>query len=364
MESTIHPVYQKDLGQRFGLRPSTITEMLNALEQKALISRVSDEWDGRYKKLFYRESTGGKDRIRAEVEETEGCLLRGISLEEQKEFMRIAGKMLQNLERDSRADKKGISDYEYKDHELMARMKISKAVAAMAIQSVISRPGYSCFIIWQILFSWARQEIHFRWRQSALTNPIFILFLWLLRICLVWGGSAVASIALGGQDQADETGVGVYYLCFSGGRCFVRGCIACFMQPILTLFGVNEGDLCVCKGICVLYFVWSAIYHLVGSSKLCGPCGRCQQGSYDRKLMIGTVANIVLDPVLISGFHLGAAGAAVATTLGNILASIYYLWYFIKKSSNFSISLKYFTCRDGIFSGICSCGLPTAIFLH
>ena len=33
------------------------------------------------------------------------------------------------------------------------------------------------------------------------------------------------------------------------------------------------------------------------------------------------------------------AGAAVATTLGNILASIYYLWYFIKKSSNFSISL-------------------------
>ena len=62
--------------------------------------------------------------------------------------------------------------------------------------------------------------------------------------------------------------------------------------------------------------------------------------------MIGTVANILLDPVLISGFHLGAAGAAVATTLGNILASIYYLWYFIKKSSNFSISLKYFTCRN------------------
>lgn len=52
VESTIHPVYQKDLEREFGLRPSTITEMLNALEQKELILRVSDEWDGRYKKLF------------------------------------------------------------------------------------------------------------------------------------------------------------------------------------------------------------------------------------------------------------------------------------------------------------------------
>ena len=52
VESTIHPVYQKDLEREFGLRPSTITEMLNALEQKALISRVSDEWDGRYKKIL------------------------------------------------------------------------------------------------------------------------------------------------------------------------------------------------------------------------------------------------------------------------------------------------------------------------
>ena len=48
--------------------------------------------------------------------------------------------------------------------------------------------------------------------------------------------------------------------------------------------------------------------------------------------MIGTVANIVLEPVFISGLGMGAAGAAIATTIGNILASIYYLWYFMKKS--------------------------------
>ena len=139
------------------------------------------------------------------------------------------------------------------------------------------------------------------------------------------------------------------------------GALLVFMQPILTLFGANEETYAFAKGYVFYisygapFIIWSAAASFVVRAE--GASRESMIGS-----MIGTVANIVLDPVLISGFHLGAAGAAVATTLGNILASIYYLWYFIKKSSNFSISLKYFTCRDGIFSGICSCGLPTAIF--
>ncbi len=78
--------------------------------------------------------------------------------------------------------------------------------------------------------------------------------------------------------------------------------------------------------------------------------------------MIGTVANIVLDPVFISGLGMGAAGAAIATTIGNILASIYYLWYFMKKSKSFSVSPKYFKCGEQVLSRVCSIGFPTAIF--
>lgn len=99
VESALRPVYQKDLEREFGLRPSTITEMLNALEKKELIKRISDEWDGRYKKIVFTEKALTlKDRIRQEVEGTEALLLRGISEKEQKEFMKIAEKMLQNLE--------------------------------------------------------------------------------------------------------------------------------------------------------------------------------------------------------------------------------------------------------------------------
>lgn len=99
VESEAHSVYQKDLEREFALRPSTVTEMLNALEQKKLIQRVSDEWDGRYKKIVFTEKARSmKDRIRQEVEETEHLLLQGITEQEKQEFLRIAGKMLQNLE--------------------------------------------------------------------------------------------------------------------------------------------------------------------------------------------------------------------------------------------------------------------------
>ncbi len=99
VESVHHSVYQKDLEKEFGLRPSTMTEMLNALEKKELVARITDEQDGRYKKIVFTEKALlMKDRIRKEVEGTETLLLQGISVEEQKEFMRIAGKMLQNLE--------------------------------------------------------------------------------------------------------------------------------------------------------------------------------------------------------------------------------------------------------------------------
>ena len=99
VESEAHSVYQKDLEREFGLRPSTVTEMLNALEQKKLIQRVSDDWDGRYKKIVFTEKARSmKDRIRQEVEETEHLLLQGITEQEKQEFLRIAGKMLQNLE--------------------------------------------------------------------------------------------------------------------------------------------------------------------------------------------------------------------------------------------------------------------------
>ena len=78
--------------------------------------------------------------------------------------------------------------------------------------------------------------------------------------------------------------------------------------------------------------------------------------------MIGTVANIILDPIFIFVLNQGTAGAAIATTIGNILASGYYLWYFLRKSKVLSLKWSDLTIRESILTKVCGSGLPTAIF--
>lgn len=246
------------------------------------------------------------------------------------------------------------------ENELMARMKVSKAVATMAIPSVISSLVTVVYNMADTFFVGQTGD-PLQVAAVSLTNPIFILFMAFANM-FGMGGSAVASMALGEQNQKRMKQVSAFitYASLAVGILFALVLVG-FMQPILSIFGANEETYALARGYVfhisygAPFIIWSAADSFVVRSE--GASKEAMIGS-----MIGTIANIVLDPVLISGFHLGAAGAAVATTLGNILASLYYLWYFVKKSNNFSIGIRNFTCRYGIFSGICSCGLPTAIF--
>ena len=65
IESEKHSVYQKEIEQEFGLRPSTATELMSSMEQKGLISRIPEEFDGRYKRIVFQEkATEMKEALR------------------------------------------------------------------------------------------------------------------------------------------------------------------------------------------------------------------------------------------------------------------------------------------------------------
>ncbi len=58
--------------------------------------------------------------------------------------------------------------------------------------------------------------------------------------------------------------------------------------------------------------------------------------------LLGTVVNIVLDPVMILGLGWGVSGAALATIIGNIAACLFYISYYVRGKSMLSIHLKDF----------------------
>lgn len=99
VESAHRSIYQKEIEQEFGLRPSTATEALKLLEAKELICRIPEEKDSRYKRIIFTpKAMAVQESLRKEIRESEAILLRGIAPEEQEYFLEIAGKMLKNLD--------------------------------------------------------------------------------------------------------------------------------------------------------------------------------------------------------------------------------------------------------------------------
>ena len=244
--------------------------------------------------------------------------------------------------------------------ELMNSMKVSKAVAQMAIPSVISSLVTVVYNMADTFFVGQTGD-PLQVAAVSLTNPIFILLMAFANM-FGMGGSAVASVALGEQNdkRVKNTSAFVTYASFFIGIVFAL-ILYCFMNPILTIFGANTQTYDFARGYVfhiaygAPFIIWSAAASFIVRAE--GASKEAMIGS-----MIGTVVNIALDPVFISVFGMGAAGAAIATTIGNILASLYYLWYFLKKSPRFSIHPKYFQCKNRVLTQVCAAGLPTAIF--
>ena len=77
--------------------------------------------------------------------------------------------------------------------------------------------------------------------------------------------------------------------------------------------------------------------------------------------ILGSVVNIILDPIFISVLGLGAAGAAIATVLGNICADLFFVWFLMTKSRKLSINPAGFHISAAEIGQILAIGFPASI---
>ena len=78
-------------------------------------------------------------------------------------------------------------------------------------------------------------------------------------------------------------------------------------------------------------------------------------------MMISVGVNIVLDPILMFGFHLGIRGAAIATVLGNAAAVTYYIVCIWRSDNQLSTLPKYFRLEKQMLKEIFSVGLSAML---
>ena len=154
------------------------------------------------------------------------------------------------------------------------------------------------------------------------------------------GGSSLVSRMLGQNDCSGTQRVSsfCFYISLLTGA-VLAVLMLLFQGPILAVLGATEETLphaasyytvlALGAPLTVLRFIHSNLLRCEGMA------AESTFGS-----ILGTVLNIVLDPILISGLGWGAQGAAIATIIGYIVSDIYYLWLLHKKSRCLSVKLS------------------------
>ncbi|MCI5648547.1 MAG: MATE family efflux transporter [Fusicatenibacter sp.] len=77
--------------------------------------------------------------------------------------------------------------------------------------------------------------------------------------------------------------------------------------------------------------------------------------------MLGAIVNVILDPLFIFTLEMGAAGAAIATVIGNLCVDIFYLSFLTKKCRYLSINPKGLYISEGEIGQIFAIGIPASI---
>ena len=176
------------------------------------------------------------------------------------------------------------------EHELMGKMKISKAVAKMAIPSVISSLVTVVYNMADTFFVGQTGD-PLQVAAVSLTNPIFILMMAFANM-FGMGGSTVLSMALGAKDEkrAKNASAFVTYASLIIGIAFTVILIV-FMNPILALFGANAETYEFARGYTfhisygAPFIIWSAAASFIVRAE--GSSREAMIGS-----MIGTIVNI------------------------------------------------------------------------
>lgn len=162
----------------------------------------------------------------------------------------------------------------------------------------------------------------------SLAAPIFTLMIAFGDIFGL-GGSSLISRLFGEKREEEAKRASAFCLWAAiGFGIFVTIVLLVFRTPILKLLGTDAATFEYAGE----YYTWiavgaaSIILGLVPSNILRteGLATQAMAGS-----ILGSIVNIILDPVFIFGFGMGAGGAAIATVLGNVATDIL-LIYFVK----------------------------------
>lgn len=246
--------------------------------------------------------------------------------------------------------------------ELFRSGKISTAVMKNAIPAMIAM---MMVLIYNLADTFFIGQTHNDLQVAAVSmcTPVFLLF---MSVGTVYGlgGVSVISRAMGEgrTDYARKVSSFCMWSCVGVGV-VMSAAFLVFMDRIMTVMGISSSGR----------ELWDYVRSYMVTVSFCGPfvlISNCYsnviraEGRANTAMMgmlIGNLANVILDPVMILLLGWEIRGAAIATVIGNVMAAVYYLMYFRRGTSILSIHPRDFTMGDKVCYSVLVIGIPAAL---
>ncbi len=244
-------------------------------------------------------------------------------------------------------------------NELFENAPISRAVATMAIPSIVTTLVTVVYNLADTFFIGQTGD-PIQVASVSLVFPVFTVLMGVGNLFGIGGCSAISrALGAGKKERAQH----ISSFCFYGGifaGIAVAVIVMLFIDPIVNLIGASDATFDFAKSYLTIIALGAP---LVITGNNCANLMRGEGAANASMIghLIGSISNIILDPIFILGFGLGVPGAAAATVLANGIACIYYIVYFLRAKTMLCINIGMFRVGDQIASTVVAIGFPASL---
>ena len=246
-----------------------------------------------------------------------------------------------------------------KRNELFESSPMPQAVMKLSLPTIIGMLVMVIYNMADTFFVGMTNDVN-QVASVTVTMPVFMLLMSLGTIFGVGGASSISRY-LGSKEmeKAKRTSaISFYGSIFLSLVYMVIGFI--FMDKILGVAGVTENTYEFSKSYLMVLTLGAPFVVLnFAMGQIARAEGLAKEAMVG--MVLGTVLNIVLDPILIMWFKMGVVGASIATVLANVVSVLYYIKLISGKKSCLSIALKDLKFDKEIIKGILFIGAPASL---